>query len=145
MSKKNIYEVFDEFKTAKNKKDRIHILQTNDSWALRQVLIGAFYSKVEFNITDIPKFKKEENLPAGMGYNNMTQTLDKMYLFMKNNPRTPAGLTEKRKTELLIQILESLEPKEADVFTGVLKKDLKIPYLTESLIHEAFPGLLPQS
>ena len=82
---------------------------------------------------------------SGMAYNNMTQVMDKMYLFMKNNPRTPAGLTEKRKNELLVQILESLEPKEADVFMGVLLKDQKVPYLTEALINEAFPGLLPQS
>ena len=64
---------------------------------------------------------------------------------MKDNPRVPAGLTEKRKNEILIQILESLEEKEADVFIGVLKKDLKVPYLTEALVREAFPELLPQS
>ena len=42
MSKKNIYEVFDDFKAAKSKKDRIDVLRRNDTWALRQVLIGTF-------------------------------------------------------------------------------------------------------
>jgi hypothetical protein len=143
MSKKNIYEVFEDFKTAKNKKDRIQVLQNNDSWALRQVLVGTLHPQVEFAITEAPKFKRDDNLPPGMAYNNMTQVLDKMYLFMKNNPRTPAGLTDKRRNDLLIQILESLEPKEADVFMGVLLKDQKIPYLTEALVNEAFDGLLP--
>ena len=145
MSKKNIYEVFDDFKAAKSKKDRIDVLRRNDTWALRQVLIGTFYKGVEFAINDIPEWKRDLNMPAGMGYNNMTQVLDKIYLFMKNNPRTPAGLTDKRRTELLLQLLESLEPKEADVFIGILKKDQKVPYLTEALVNEAFEGLLPQS
>ena len=144
-SNKNIYEVFNDFKSTKNKKDRIQVLQNNDTWALRQVLVGTFCPEVQFTISETPKYKREENLPPGMAYNNMTQVMDKMYLFMKNNPRTPAGLTEKRKNELLVQILESLEPKEADVFMGVLLKDQKVPYLTEALINEAFPGLLPQS
>ena len=144
-SNKNIYEVFNEFKTAKNKKDRVQVLQKNDTWALRQVLVGAFHPNVDFTVAKIPEYKRDDDLPPGMAYNNMTQVLDKIYLFMKNNPRTPAGLTEKRKNELLIQILESLEPKEADVFMGVLMKDLKVPYLTEALVNEAFGGLLPQS
>jgi hypothetical protein len=145
MSNKNIYEVFEDFKAAKARKDKIDVLHRHDTWALRQVLLGAFHESVEFAIKDIPDFKRDDNMPAGMGYNNMTQVLDKIYLFMKNNPRTPPALTDKRRTELLLQILESLEPKEADVFIGILKKDLKVPYLTEALINEAFPGLLPQS
>lgn len=145
MSNKNIYEVFDDFKAATTKKDRIEVLKRNDTWALKQVLLGVFHKDVEFAIKDIPEFRRDDNMPAGMGYNNMTQVLDKIYLFMKNNPRTPPALTDKRRTELLLQLLESLEPKEADVFIGILKKDLKVPYLTEALIHETFPGLLPQS
>jgi hypothetical protein len=145
MSKKNIYEVFDDFKSTKNKKDRIKVLQDNDTWALRQVLIGTLHPGAKFVIKEAPLFKRDDSLPPGMGYNNMTQVLDKIYLFMENNPRTPAGLTDKRKNELLIQILESLEPREADVYMGIILKDQKIPYLTEALINEAFPGLLPQS
>jgi len=144
MSKKNIYEIFEDFKAVTTKKERIDVLRRNDSWALRQVLIGTFFKGVEFDIKDIPEWKRDDNLPPGMAYNNMTQTLDKIYLFMKNNPRTPEGLTDKRRNELLLQLLESLEPKEADVFVGILKKDQKVPYLTEALVNEAFPGLLPQ-
>jgi hypothetical protein len=84
-------------------------------------------------------------MPPGMSYNHMTEALSKIYLFMKDNPRTPPALTEKRKVELLTQILEGLEEQEADVYLGILQKDLKVPYLTTALINEAFPELLPQS
>ena len=145
MSKKNIYEVFDDFRKSKNKSERIAVLRNNDSFALRNVLLGTFHPNAKFAIKDIPEWKRDDDLPAGMSYNNMTQVLDKIYLFMENNPRTPAGLTDKRRTEILLQLLESLEPKEADVFIGILKKDQKVPYLTEALVNEAFEGLLPQS
>ena len=144
MANKNIYEVFDDFKKAKTKADRILILQKNDTPALRDVLIGAFHPNVRYTVDKIPEFRRVD-MPAGMSYDHMSGALSRIYLFVKDNPRVPEGLTEKRKNEILIQILESLEEKEADVFIGILKKDLKVPYLTPALINEAFTGLLPQS
>jgi hypothetical protein len=143
MANKNIYEVLDEFKTAKTKQDRIGVLRKNDTWALKSVLQGVFHPDVKFNVK-IPEYKKED-VPPGMSYDHMTSALQRAYLFQEGNPRTPPALTEKRKIELLIQILESLEPKEAEVFANMLKKDLKTPYLTEALVNEAFDGLLPKS
>lgn len=144
MANKNIYEVFDDFKAVKSKTDRINVLRKNDSYALRQVLLGVFHPNIEFTVDKAPEFRREP-MPPGMSYDHMTGALSRIYLFMKDNPRVPAGLTEKRKSEILIQILESLEEKEADVFVSLLKKDLKVPYLTEALVNEAFPGLLSQS
>jgi hypothetical protein len=141
MAKKNIYEVFNEFKAASTKKDRIDVLRKNETWALRSVLVGGIDKKIEFDIDNIPEYKIEE-VPPGMSYNHINNALTKVYLFMKNNPRTPAGLTEERKKQLLIQLLESMEPPEAEVYCNMIKKDLKIPYLTEALVNEAFEGLL---
>lgn len=140
MSNKNIYEVLNDFKKASGKNERLEILRKNDTYALRQVLLGTFEKGIEFDV-EIPKFNREK-IPAGMSYSHMTSVLDRVYLFVKDNPRRPAGLSTQRQTELLIQILESIEEPEADVFIGMLKKDLKIPYLTPSLVNEAFPGLL---
>lgn len=144
MSNKNVYEVFDDFKKATTKAERLEVLRKNGSYAVKNVLMGAFDPRVVFNVDKIPEFKREK-MPAGMGYSNMTTELGRIYLFMKDHPRTPAGLTEKRKTEILIQILESLEEEEADVFAAMLTKKLKIPHLTPALINEAFPGLIQVS
>ena len=144
MSNKNVYEVFNDFKNAKTKAERIEVLRKYDSYALRNVQMGAFDPRVIFNVDKIPDFKREK-IPAGMSYSHMTNELGRIYLFMKDNPRTPAGLTEKRKTEILIQILESLEEDEADVFAAMLTKKLKVPHLTPALVNEAFPDLLQLS
>lgn len=140
MSIKNIYEVFDDFRNVKTKAERIDVLRRNDTWALRQILLGAFHPQIQFAVK-IPEYKSQQ-MPAGMSYSNMTTELGRIYLFVKDNPKVPEGLTEKRKTEILIQILEVLEEKEAEVFANMIRKDLKVPYLTEALVSEAFPGLL---
>ena len=144
MANKNIYEIFDDFKKVKNKTDRIEVLHKNDCKALRDVLIGAFHPSIQFTVDKVPDFKRVA-MPPGMSYDHMSGAMSRIYLFMANNPRVPEGLTEKRKMEILIQILESLEEQEADVFISVLKKDLKVPYLTAALVNEAFSDLLPQS
>ena len=95
-------------------------------------------------ISKVPDYKKDD-VPPGMSYDHMTSALQRAYLFQEGNPRTPEALTDKRKEELLIQILESLEPPEAEVFVNMMQKDLKVPYLTQALVNEAFQGLLPQS
>ena len=142
-SKKNIYEVFNEFKMAPSRDTRIGVLQSNDSWALRNVLMGAMHPDIKFAIKKTPNYNKVA-VPAGMSYNHMTDALSKIYLFMENNPRTPPALTDKRREELLLQLLESLEPQEADIYIAMMLKDLKVPYLTPKIVNEAFKGLLPE-
>jgi hypothetical protein len=68
-----------------------------------------------------------------------------IYIFMENHPRVSPNLSLDRKTQLLVQTLESLEPREAEVYTNIILKDQKVPYLTEALINDAFPDLLPKS
>lgn len=143
MSIKNIYEVFDDFRNATTKQDRLNVLRRNDSYALRNILTGAFDPRVKFTVNKVPEYRKVD-VPAGLSYSHMTEALSRVYLWVEGNPKTPKGLTEKRATELLLQLLESLEPKEAEVFASMMRKDLKIPHLTVKLINEAFPGLLPE-
>lgn len=142
MSKKNVYEVFNEFKMATSKQERIDVLRRNDSWALRNILIGTLSPAIKFN-TDVPKYQNVD-VPPGMSYETMTGALNRAYLFEAGNPKAPPALTDKRRTELLIQLLESLEPNEAEVFANMIKKDIKVPHLTAKLANEAFPGILPE-
>ena len=50
------------------------------------------------------------------------------------------NVSEERKEQILLQILESLEPREAEIILGVFQKDLGVKGLTPDLIREAFPG-----
>jgi hypothetical protein len=143
MSIKNVYEVLDDFRNATTKQDRLDILRRNDSYALRNILLGALNPEIKFTIKKVPEYRKVD-IPQGLSYSHMTEALSKVYLWVDGNPKRPKGLTENRATELLLQLLESLEPKEAEVFAAMIRKDLKIPHLTQKLVNEAFPGLLPE-
>ena len=67
--------------------------------------------------------------------------MKRLYIFQKGNP-TAEKLTEKRSNELLILVLESLEPREAEVIMGIFKKDLGVKGLTVKFIRDNIPGVL---
>lgn len=138
---KLIHEVFSEIEQRENDHDRLAVLRFNQTWALKNVLKGAFDPNVEFAI-DVPEYKKQ-NTPVGLGYSSIHQELGRAYLLEKNNPRVDRNLKPERKKQILIQILEALEDKEAEIFANMIRKDLKVKGLTYELVKEAFPDLLP--
>lgn len=138
---KNIYEVFDEFKKAKTRQEKIDVLRNDRRRILKDVLLGAFHPGIEF-IFDKPVEYTPSDAPPGLGYTHMEQELKRAYLFMKDNPRVDSNLTHQRKEQILIQILEALESREAEVYMNMILKDLKVKGLDEKLVREAFPGLI---
>jgi hypothetical protein len=139
---KNVYEIFEEVAKAASDKDRVLVLRFNSSNVLKNVLQGTFHPAIEYNVTQVPLYKPDK-VPAGMGYSHMGIALDRVYLFVKGSTRADPNLSEQRRQQILIQILESLEQKEAEVFMNMLLKKQKVSGLTYKLVKEAFPDLLP--
>jgi hypothetical protein len=131
--KLNIYEVLDKFKAAPDIEEKRRTLVANDSFALRCVLRAAFH--------EIPEYRPSD-APAGLADSSLHMDIEKIYLWEENNPRVSPNLTLERKRQLLVQLLESLEAREAEVLAGVIKKDLKVPDLTYELVDVTFPGVL---
>ena len=139
----NLYEVFEEFENAHSHKDKIATLQKHSSWALKQILKGTFDPNVKFSLLRAPAYKASD-APTGMGYTSIHQELNRVYLFEENNPRIQKGLTGARKEQILIQILESLEAREAKIYLDMLLKKQHVKGLTEAIVREAFPDLLSE-
>ena len=137
---KNIYEIFEEVEQASNKQDRIDILRRNANYALREVLRGTYHPNISFVIEQVPMYKPSD-APVGLGYTSIHQELGRAYLFEKDNPRTDKNLSMKRREEILIQILEALEKREAEIFMNMILKKQKVKGLDAKLVHEAFPDL----
>lgn len=137
---KQIYEVFEEFEKAKGKQERIEVLRKNDSSALRSVLNYTFNPNVQFVFEKVPYYKPEQ-VPPGMGYSSIHSELNRLYLFEKNSPRVAQNLSQERKEQILIQMLEALEAKEAVVFMNMILKNLKIKGLNADIVKEAFPDI----
>lgn len=138
---KNISEVFDEVEKAAPS-ERANVLRRNDSFALRNVLQGTFDPRISFTVKELPPYTPSDS-PPGMGYSTIHSELGRIYLFQADNPRVSPDLTEKRKKEILIQILEVLEAREAEIFGNMLLKKQKVKGLTAKVVKEAFPDLLP--
>ena len=137
---KNVYEIFDEFEQAKTKKDKIDVLRRNVNYALRNVLQGTFNPNIQFIFEKIPNYKVSD-APVGLGYSTIHQELGRVYLFEKNNPKVSPQLTQKRKEEILIQVLESLEAREAEVYANMIMKKQNVKGLDKKIVKEAFPEI----
>jgi hypothetical protein len=138
---KAVYEMLDDVIKAKTDDERIAALQKNDSYVLRCILRATFHPNIRFVIDEIPPYKPNDS-PPEMSENNIYQEVKRIYLFEENNPLVSPNLTLDRRKQILIQILESMEAREAEVFINMLKKDLKIPGLTYEIVDKAFPGTL---
>lgn len=139
----NIYEIFDQFETQKTKENKKQVLLNyagRDD--LKQVLQLNFHPEIGFDIKNEPDWRPATNIPPGMSYESMIGALDRVYLFIAYHPRKPAGLTAEKQEKILIQILESMEVREAKIYIDVILKRLNVKGLTYDLVRDTFPNIL---
>jgi hypothetical protein len=139
---KNVYEIFDEFEEAQTKKEKMEVVAKNLSKTLVQVLELTFHPNYQWLVEDMPENYKIPDTVPGISLNQIGTEMRKLYLFQKGN-QVAENLTPRKRNELLIQILESLEPREAEVIIGIFKKDQGVKGLTYKFVKEAFPQMLP--
>jgi hypothetical protein len=143
MSAKAIYEIFDEFELAKNKAARMNVIEKNLSPVLTQVLELTFHPNYQWIIKELPdNYKVPTDMLPGLTHDSLNAQLRRLYMFLDGHP-TCQALSEKRRNELLIQMLESIEPREAEVLLGIFQKDQHVKGLTYAFVKEAFPAMLP--
>lgn len=156
---KQLSEAFDEIKNAKRKHEKIALMVkygTQDAnvptaRTFQALLMGNFHPGIKFD-TPIPDYKPMD-VPVSFGYTGVYDAILRIYIFQTddsairdiwrpNQPKTSI-LSVERKTEILIQMLESMQKDDAVVLTNLLSKNFQKSYgITESMVREAFPGLL---
>ena len=140
---RNIYEIFDEFELAKNKKERMAVIEKNLSKTLVDVLALTYHPNSQWLIKEMPEnYKIPTDMLPGLSGTQLSTELRKLYLFQKGHP-SAEQLTEQKRTQLLLQLLEALEPREAEVVLGIFQKDQGVRGLDYKFVKEAFPDLLP--
>ena len=102
---KPLYEVFDEFEKAKTKKEKMDVIGKNLSKTLVQVLELTFHPKYEWLVKEMPHNYKTPDTKPGISYCQLGTEIRKLYLFRKGHG-TADNLTERKRTELLLQLLE---------------------------------------
>jgi hypothetical protein len=140
---KPLYEVFDDFEQAKSKKERMNVIQKNLSTTLVKVLEMAYHPQIQWKVNELPhNYRLPTDTLPGITYDSLDSQLRRMYMFNVGN-ETAEKLTSKRQEELLSQILDSIEPREAEIILGIFQKDLGVKGLDYKFVKEAFPNMLP--
>lgn len=135
----SVSTILKEASEIKGRKQRIEFLRSHHPNTLMKILFKYAYDpNIKFALPPgKPPYKPCEVLDnESMLYNEQRR----LYLFLEGgNP----DLSDIRRETLFIQLLESIEPADAELLIAV--KDKKIPYkgITEKLVREAFPKLLP--
>lgn len=140
---KALYEIFDEFESAKNKKEKMNVIGKNLSQTLVDVLKLTYHPAFKWKIKELPEnYKVPSDMLPGITYDSLNAQLRRLYIFLEGN-ETAETIGDKRRNELLVQMLESIEPREAEILLGIFQKDLGVKGLDYKFVKEAFPDLLP--
>lgn len=140
---KPLYEIFDAFEECKTKKERMEVIEKNLSQLLVDVFKLTYHPQFQWKIKEMPdNYKVPTDMLPGITHDSLAHQLRRLYIFQIGN-QTAESLTEKRRNELFIQMLESIEPREAEILLGIFQKDLGVKGLDYKFVKEAFPNLIP--
>ena len=114
---------------------RVEALQNSDMPAVRTILKYLLDPNIKFLLpeTDPPYAPSKFDEPSRL-YNEARR----LYLFVEDGHET---LTQRRREELFIGLLESVSPNDARLLVNMKNKVNPYPGLTMAVVNKAFPGL----
>lgn len=135
-----ISEVLRKVSNAKTKKEKIKLLQDNNSNALRQLLIWNFDESVVSMIPEGAVPYTPNDAPVGTDHTRLEQEYRGFYRFVKGGADKLPSL---RRETMFVQLLEGLSAEEAELLCLVKDGKLNDKYkrITKAVISEAFPSI----
>jgi hypothetical protein len=133
-----LHEVLQKVSNAKTKAQKIKLLQSHNTPALRQILIANFDESIISMLPEGEVPYEKNDAPEETEHTKLVHEYRKLYLFFKGG----ATISQTRRESLFIQLLEGLHKGEADVL--ILMKDRKIGKrwkITKQCVEEAFPQI----
>lgn len=140
-----IGEIFDEIKKAKSKKERIAILREWNGPHIKCLLRVNFDPNFQSALPENPPYTPSPK-PVGLSDLQLWTEVKKMRLFTKDAKGNFGHPTLKqiKRESIFIQLLEMLDPNEAELLVACLEKRLKCG-LTAKVVNEAYPDMnLPE-
>lgn len=135
----SLYKVLKICSEGKTTADRIRLLQENNSAPLQTILKYAFDPTIKFLLPTGPAPYKATEAIDQEG--RLLQELRRLYLFIEGgNP----NLSKVKREMLFLQLLESIDPSDAELLVAVKDKKLPFKNINEKIVRQAFPGLLTE-
>ena len=132
--------IFEDVAAANSIKDRKKVLLENESEPLKEILKYAFHPDIKFALPPGKPPYKTIGSPDEYNPTYLYPNIRKFYLYIEGGHD---GLTQLRREQLFVQMLESLHPKEAEVVIQIKDKKLNYRGLTYKLVKTTFPEILP--
>ena len=132
--------IFEDVAAANSIKSRKKVLLENESKPLKEILKYAFHPDIKFALPPGKPPYKTIGSPEEYNPTYLYPNIRKFYLFIEGGHD---GLTQLRREQLFVQMLESLHPKEAEVVIQIKDKKLNYRGLTYALVKTTFPEILP--
>ena len=132
--------IFEDVAAANSIKARKEVLLENESEPLKEILKYAFHPDIKFALPPGKPPYKTIGSPDEYNPTYLYPNIRKFYLYIEGGHD---GLTQLRREQLFVQMLESLHPKEAAVVIQVKDKKLNYRGLTYKLVKTTFPEILP--
>ena len=135
--KTTMYDILREISEIESLQDRVAALQQHKyTQAIKQVCLYAFDQNIKWILPEgKPPYKPCESVDVE---GRLISELRKLYLFVEGgNP----NLTPLRRESLFIQLIESIDPKDASLLCSIKDKKLPFKNLTKKVIHQAFPDI----
>ena len=132
--------IFEDVAAANSIKARKKVLLENESKPLKEILKYAFHPDIKFALPPGKPPFKTIGSPDEYNPTYLYPNIRKFYLYIEGGHD---GLTQLRREQLFIQMLEGLHPKEAEVVIQIKDKKLNYRGLTYKLVKTTFPEILP--
>ena len=130
-------EVLDKVAKAKTKKQKVELLRQHNTDALRMVLKSSFDPRIEWDLPEGDVPYTPNDAPEGTEHNMLVHEARTLYHYIKGgNPQ----LTQNRRENMFIQLLEGLHQDEAEIVVAAKDKGLHRKYkgLSANVVREAF-------
>lgn len=135
---KRIHEIIELVSKAKTREEKISLLKQHETQALKDVLVGAYHSKVEWNLPPgRPPFEaaEERSVPS-----NLLKQTRKFNDLIKGG--TGDNLRAFKRESIFIRLIEQIHPDDAELLLKMVAKKQLAKGLTKKIVEEAFPGLV---
>ena len=132
-----ISEILDKVSKLKTKKEKVAWLKEQNTDGLRMVIKSSFDPKKRWLLPtgDVPFTRNDA--PAGTEHTDLHMEAKKLYHFIEGGNNI---ITQSKRENLFIQMLEGLQENDADVLVAAKDKSLhrKFKGLSDNVVKEAF-------
>ena len=130
-------EILDKVAKAKTKDQKVSILREHNSAALRMIIKASFDPNIEWELPDGDVPYTRNDAPEGTEHNQLIHEARTLFHYIRGgNPK----LSQNRRENMFIQMLEGLHENEADLLIAAKDKSLHRKYkgLSSNVVKEAF-------